>query len=395
MTENRPLPKGWQWVRFGDVVRQMKETTKDPESRGLTRIVGLEHLDPESLPLRRWQELDELPDGTSFTRVFRTGQVLFAKRRAYQRKVAVADFDGVCSSDILVFEASGDEMLVEFLPYIVQSDGFFDHALGTSAGSLSPRTKWQELAKYEFALPPSDLQRQISATMAGFENYISALTHATESVRALEKAIVGELSREGNPTTLGELASNGGIQIGPFGSQLHAHEYVDEGVPVVMPTDLTAEGLRYDTLRMISEGTAERLAKHRVRTWDILLPRRGDLNKRALINDHEAGWLCGTGSVRVRLDRPDDAPLVVRLLRSTDVVRWLEMNAVGTTMPNLNADIVSRIPVSMPDAENRDRYTSLVSSASALSSGLNTALTSVRRARMATLNELLETSSVV
>ena len=161
MTDNRALPEGWRWVRFGDVVRQVKETVKDPESEGMTRIVGLEHLDSESLPLRRWHELDDLPDGTSFTRTFRAGQVLFGKRRAYQRKVAVPTFNGVCSGDILVFEPVTSELLPEFLPYIVQSDGFFDHALGTSAGSLSPRTKWQELAKYEFALPPAKHQGSI------------------------------------------------------------------------------------------------------------------------------------------------------------------------------------------------------------------------------------------
>ena len=153
MTRDRTLPDGWRWVRFGDVVREVRAATRDPEVEGLTRVVGLEHLDSESLPLRRWSELADLPDGTSFTRVFRAGQVLFGKRRAYQRKVAVPDFDGVCSSDILVFEPSSEDLLPEFLPYLVQSDGFFDHALGTSAGSLSPRTKWQELAKYGFVLP--------------------------------------------------------------------------------------------------------------------------------------------------------------------------------------------------------------------------------------------------
>lgn len=178
MTVNRTLPDSWRWVRFGDVVRQAKETTKDPDNEGLTRIVGLEQLDPESLPLRRWHELDELPDGTSFTRVFRAGQVLFGKRRAYQRKVAVADFDGVCSGDILVFEASGDEMLAEFLPYLVQSDGFFDHALGTSAGSLSPRTKWQELAKYEFALPPKDVQYRLAEILIAATDTVSATARA-------------------------------------------------------------------------------------------------------------------------------------------------------------------------------------------------------------------------
>ncbi len=393
MTENGVLPDGWRWIRFGDVVRQVKETTKDPEVDGLSRVVGLEHLDSESLPLRRWHELDDLPDGTSFTRTFQAGQVLFGKRRAYQRKVAVPAFDGVCSGDILVFEPMTDELLSEFMPYIVQSDGFFDHALGTSAGSLSPRTKWQELARYEFGLPPLDVQQEVSTVLDGFENYINALAHAIESVRTLEGAIANEVNRDGSPSTLSELASNGGIQIGPFGSQLHAHEYVDEGVPVVMPADLTADGLQYDRLRRITEETAERLSKHRVCTGDILLPRRGDLNKRALINEHESGWLCGTGSVRVRLDDPSDAPLVACLLRSTSVVRWLEMNAVGTTMPNLNADIVSRIPVTMPEADKRPAYAGLFGSASALSAALDAALRSARRARMTTLNELLETPS--
>ena len=161
MSADKTFPEGWRMVRFGDVVSNVNENTRDPRSLGLDRVVGLDHLDPESLPLRRWDLLDEMPDGTSFTRTFKAGQVLFGKRRAYQRKVAVTDFGGICSGDILVFESATTDLSQEFLPYVVQSDGFFDHALGTSAGSLSPRTKWQELAKYEFALPPIDEQERI------------------------------------------------------------------------------------------------------------------------------------------------------------------------------------------------------------------------------------------
>ncbi len=118
------LPARWQRVRFGDVVRNVNHNTRDPEGDGIERVVGLEHLDSESLPLRRWNELADLPDGTSFTRKFKTGQVLFGKRRAYQRKVALPDFDGICSGDILVFEPSSEALLPEFLPYVVQADGF-------------------------------------------------------------------------------------------------------------------------------------------------------------------------------------------------------------------------------------------------------------------------------
>lgn len=181
MTAARPLPQSWRWVRFGDVVRQVKETTKDPKADGLTRIVGLDHLDSESLPLTRWNELDDLPDGTSFTRVFRAGQVLFGKRRAYQRKVAVPEFDGVCSGDILVFAPASPDLHSEFLPYVVQSDGFFGQALGTSVGSLSPRTKWKDLAAFEFPLPPLDEQQQLAGLLSAASRAATTAGIAAES----------------------------------------------------------------------------------------------------------------------------------------------------------------------------------------------------------------------
>ena len=152
-------PDGWRTVRFGDVVRNVDISVRDPLQQGLERYVGLEHLDPESLHIKRW---GLIANGTSFTRKFTQGQVLFGKRRAYQRKAAVAEFPGICSGDILVFEPADDQLLPELLPFIVQSDGFFDHALGTSAGSLSPRTRWRDLVEYEFPLPPPNEQRRIA-----------------------------------------------------------------------------------------------------------------------------------------------------------------------------------------------------------------------------------------
>lgn len=184
------LPKGWRCVKFGDVVDNMNETTRDPEAIGLDRVVGLDHIDPESLPLKRWDNLSDLHEGTSFTRVFRAGQVLFGKRRAYQRKVSLPDFDGICSGDILVFQPKNTALLSEFLPYLVQSDGFFDHALGTSAGSLSPRTKWQELAKYEFALPPISEQERIVGLIGGIDKTIDSYLAAR--IEVLKKAVLSE-----------------------------------------------------------------------------------------------------------------------------------------------------------------------------------------------------------
>ena len=149
----------WKGVRFGDVVENCNDTS-DPAEVGLDRFVAMEHLEPGSLHVRSW---GNVADGTTFTRRCRPGQVLFGKRRAYQRKVAVAEFEAVVSGDIYVLAPKdGQVLLPNLLPFICLSERFFQHAVGTSAGSLSPRTNWGSLASFEFDLPPLDQQRRIA-----------------------------------------------------------------------------------------------------------------------------------------------------------------------------------------------------------------------------------------
>lgn len=154
------LKPGWKIVKFGDVVTNANLVERNPEENGIMRIVGLEHIDSENLHIRRWNDISE---GTSFTRKFVPGQTLFGKRRAYQRKVAYAEFTGICSGDILTFEPKDRSILLpEFLPFICQSDAFFFHALDTSAGSLSPRTSWTALKNFSFPLPPLEEQKRLA-----------------------------------------------------------------------------------------------------------------------------------------------------------------------------------------------------------------------------------------
>lgn len=149
----------WNKITFGEIAKNLTKTVKDPLSDNLKRYVGLEHLEPGNIHIKSW---GNVANGTTFTRVFRKGQVLFGKRRAYQKKIAVAEFEGVCSGDILVFEVIEDKLLPELLPFIVQSDRFFEYAIKTSAGSLSPRTKFKDLAKFSFRLPKLDKQKPIA-----------------------------------------------------------------------------------------------------------------------------------------------------------------------------------------------------------------------------------------
>lgn len=183
-------------VKFGDVVQLSKARCADPLAEGIERYVGLEHLEPGDLRVRSW---GNVADGTTFTNVFRPGQVLFGKRRAYQRKVAVADFSGVCSGDIYVLESKDAAVLLpELLPFICQTDAFFEHAVGTSAGSLSPRTNWTSLADFEFVLAPIEEQTRTSALLVAGLQAIDKLRAACDVLPLLRRSMeMRLLSMEG------------------------------------------------------------------------------------------------------------------------------------------------------------------------------------------------------
>ena len=169
-------------VFLGDVAKERRETCKG--SKNGYPIVGLEHLTPEEITLSAW---DEGKDNT-FTKLFKEGDILFGRRRAYLKKAAVAPFDGICSGDITVIEAIPDKILPELLPFIIQNDILFDFAVGKSAGSLSPRVKWEHLKIYKFELPDMDKQRELAKVLWAIEatkkSYQKLLLKTDELVKA-------------------------------------------------------------------------------------------------------------------------------------------------------------------------------------------------------------------
>lgn len=163
---------------------------------------------------------------------------------------------------------------------------------------------------------------------------------------------------EWREVTLGALCAEGwgGIQTGPFGSQLHASDYVADGIPSVMPQNIGDNVIRVEGIARIRESDAVRLAKYRMQKGDIVYSRRGDVEKRALVRENNEGWLCGTGCLRVRLgERSEHSPAFISYLLGTEEARaWIVRHAVGATMPNLNTSILAAVPLQVPEpAEQR------------------------------------------
>ena len=163
--------------------------------------------------------------------------------------------------------------------------------------------------------------------------------------------LVGALPAGWEYTTLGEACARAGgdVQTGPFGSQLHAADYVSRGIPSIMPQNLGENRVVRDGIAQITLEDAERLNRYRVRTGDIVYSRRGDVKRRALIRDAEDGWLCGTGCLRVRFgDEHINSTFASYYLGDPNVREWIVRHAHGSTMPNLNTAILSALPFVLP-----------------------------------------------
>jgi type I restriction enzyme S subunit len=164
---------------------------KYPEhEKEVERFVGLEWIEADNFQL---QGYGLVANGTTFSKRFAKGDVLFGKRRAYLKKVAVADFNGICSGDILVIRAKTKKMLQGLLPYYISADAFIQHAVSTSAGSLSPRTKWKDLAELEVSVPDLKTQEKILELLQQFEMTINQLKQQKTTLKKLKQKLLNEI----------------------------------------------------------------------------------------------------------------------------------------------------------------------------------------------------------
>jgi type I restriction enzyme S subunit len=161
---------------------------------------------------------------------------------------------------------------------------------------------------------------------------------------------------------LGDVVDEGGgsIQTGPFGSQLHASDYVAEGIPCIMPANMKNNRVDVSRIARISEQDAKRLKRHIVQTGDIVYSRRGDVTQKALIRENENGFFCGTGCLLLRPGKKIDPAFLTYYLSTKAYQSWIASQAVGATMPNLNTGILKRVSFCAPDKDDQERIASVL-----------------------------------
>lgn len=178
---------------------------------------------------------------------------------------------------------------------------------------------------------------------------------------------LGWIPKEWEEISLGDIArrSGGLLQTGPFGSQLHAHEYTVEGIPVVMPQDMVDGEVSAEQIARITERKATALARHRLKPNDVVFSRRGDLSRCVAIDERQAGWVCGTGCLLARLPASEVNAYWLALVYQQPVTQSQVMGrAVGSTMANLNTSILAAISIARPTVTEQNEIAKRIASTS-------------------------------
>ena len=241
----------------------------------------------------------------------------------------------------------------------LQSDVFQERLMNVAARSAQDGFSKEDIFDFPVPIPSlSEQKRLVGFLDAAFAELATAQANAEKNLqnaRALFEShlqsVFTQCGEGWSDTTLGE--ATGGVFTGPFGSLLHKSDYVENGIPLVNPAHITETGVEADYSKTVSKQTAERLENYIMHEGDIVIGRRGEMGRCALITRVEDGWLCGTGSFFIKPSDRCDPRFLVRFLRSAPCKAKLEKLAGGAVMPNLSNTALAGLPISLPPLEQQ------------------------------------------
>lgn len=347
------LKPGWKRVKFRELAECINDRIDDPSTAGVERYVGLDHLDPESLTIRRWGS----PEDVESTKLrFKAGDIIFGKRRAYQRKLAVADFEGICSAHAMVLRVRPGVVLPEFLPFFMQSDLFMKRAVEISVGSLSPTISWKTLAQQEFALPPADEQRRAAKLLRAATLVIEATTDLEASVKLAHSSAVDKLVENafrawptrnlddmiepGRPITYGILKPGIGHP---------------DGVPVIKVKDYPEGEVVAGNLLLTDPRIDEEYRRSRLRAGDLLISIRGTVGRLAFVPNELENANITQDTARLSI-RDEVSPAFVRcLLESSHLLGQIRKNTIGLAVQGINIGDLRKLKMPLPPVPEQQK----------------------------------------
>lgn len=316
-----------------DQIAENSTAKKKPEESDRNRYVGLEHLDPGTLEVTRWGA-EVTPKGDKL--LMKKGDILFGRRRAYQKKVGIAPFDGIFSAHGMVLRPKADVVDPMFFPFFISSDIFLDEAIRVSVGSLSPTANWKDLRTLEFDLPSPGKQRELAGILSEAESlkghYRKLLTTCDDVVKsqfvdAVQSAHnpsfvrLDDLVREGRPITYGIVKPGGNVE---------------GGIPIIKVKDYPNGTIDESDLLYASPAIEEKYARSRLKQGDLLFSIRGSVGRMAFVPESLVGANLTQDTARLSLREELDPEYIRGVLRLPEVDHWIRHHIKGVAVQGVN-----------------------------------------------------------
>lgn len=361
------VPENWVWVRLGaiaEIVTGGTPSKKHPEYYGGNfPFYKPSDLDQGRLTYDASEYLSE--EGKKVSRIIP------------KNSTAVCCIGSIGKCGYLMCEGTTNQQINSAIPkinslclyYYLCTENFVQNLLSMASATTIAIVNKSKMESCAFPLPPLSEQQRI---VERIEELFTKLDEAKERLQEvaesfavrkaaiLHKAFTGELIGK-QVTELVPLENLVDlIKIGPFGSSLHESDYIENGIPLVNPKHIVQQRIVPQSKISISDEKAEELSSYKLKENDIVLGRRGEMGRCAPISNREENWICGTGSMIIRLKKEYDAKLYSLILGSQATVTYLENSAVGSTLKNLNEKIVRKIPVPQFSSEEQHEIVRLI-----------------------------------
>lgn len=369
-----------QKVRFENIAFNSVEKKK-PTPEDVSTYIGLEHLDPGTFIVSRWGG-DVAPVGDKL--VMKKGDVLFGKRRAYQRKVAVAPFDGIFSAHGMVLRPKTDVVDSRFFPFFIASDQFMNEAVRISVGGLSPTINWKTLKECEFDLPPIEKQRELAELLWAAndlkESYKKLIAATDEMLRAKFREMFGEGGGRGAErgvqlVSIGELADL--VTKGTTPTSV-GFQFEDEGVNFIKAENITDDGMfLVENMMHISKECHVKLCRSQLAAGDYLFSIAGVIGRTAIVN--ESILPCNTNQaisiIRIKESVKDlDRVFLGELLKSEYVLQQCTLKQKQTAQANISLEDVRNIQIPIPPLALQQEFVEIARKADETKANLKKAI---------------------
>lgn len=376
----------WQDVQYGKYVNHIEINETNPNVRKKARFVSVEHIESGNFKIVSWAN-EEMP---TFFRTFKSGQILFGKRRAYQRKVAIANFDGICSPHIWALDAKNG-LIQELLPFIMLTDPFYVYANANSAGTMSVYLKWPQLAKYTFKLPPIQMQKQIASLFLSVEKTIEDVEVHEKKLKVLWKRLINEFIN--NTPSFGNLLKDIELQKVTYcevtEKVMRKIDPLTYGIErIVAGENLESEDFKIRTWQKIGKGYLGPAFHVLFMQGDILYGSRRTYLRKVSLADFDGVCANTTYVIRAK-ENLLLQDLLKHIMLSERFTQYSIGVSKGSTNPYINWKDLDNFTFQIPDIETQKKIVKVLDDVLIIIEQLKHQITNLKNLKQKLLNEIL------